>query len=259
MQIPKSIKAQLIIYLTCFAVFLAIKDNSAVFLLTTGFAVFLAVCVESAVLYFRTKTFKLTSSSIITGLIIGYVLASDQQWWKFLVVCLLAILSKYLIVFKKKHIFNPAALGIFLTLIIFGASTQWMGTYVWYILLPAGIYFARKIGKLRILISFFLVYLALFGAQAIAQKIPLGDIFGYLSYFFIFIMIIEPKTSPAKPGGQMIFGAGIAILIFVLTEFGARFDVELFSLLFLNAAVLVFNKATPKKVAAEKDKTAKII
>jgi Na+-translocating ferredoxin:NAD+ oxidoreductase RnfD subunit len=259
MQIPKSAKAQLIIYLTCFAIFLAIKDNSAVFLLTTGFAVLLAVCVESAILYFRTKAFRLTSSSIITGLIIGDVLASDQQWWKFLVACLLAILSKYLIVFKKKHIFNPAAFGIFLTIILFGAFTQWRGTYVWYILLPAGIYFARKIGKLKIVISFFLVYLTLFGTQAIAQKVPLGDIFGYLSYFYIFVMIIEPKTSPVKPGEQMIFGAGIAVLIFILTELGARFDVELFSLLFLNAVVLFFNKATPKKVAAQNDKIVKII
>ncbi len=242
MQISKSIKAQLVIYLTCFAIFLAVKDKSSVFLLTTGLAVFLALGVESAVLYFRTKAWKITSSSIITGLIIGCVLSSDQEWWKFLVAGALAILSKYLIVFKKKHIFNPAAFGIFLTLILFGASTQWKGTYAWYILLPAGVYFAQKLGKLRIVISYFFVALVLFATGAIAQRVPLGHILGYLSYFYIFVMIIEPKTSPVKPRGQIIFGAGIAILIFLLTEFGAKFDVELFSLLILNMAVLLINK-----------------
>jgi len=240
MQILKSIKAQLVIYLTCLAIFLAIKDKSLIFLLTCGLAVFSALGVESVILYFRTKAWKLTSSSMITGLIIGYVLSSDQAWWKFPAAGALAILSKYLIVFKKKHIFNPAAFGIFLTLILFGVSTQWKGTYVWYILLPFGIYFTQKIGRLKIVISYLLVSLALFGTQAIAQRIPLGHILGYLSYFYIFVMIIEPKTSPAKPRGQVIFGAGIAILIFIFTESAARFDVELFSLLVLNLGTVLF-------------------
>ncbi|MHB8155086.1 MAG: RnfABCDGE type electron transport complex subunit D [Candidatus Omnitrophota bacterium] len=240
MQISKSIKAQLVIYLTCLAIFLAIKDKSPIFLLTIGLAVLSALCVESVVLYFRSKVWKITESSMITGLIIGYVLSSDQSWWKFPVAGALAILSKYLIVFKKKHIFNPAAFGIFLTLILFGVSTQWKGTYAWYILLPCGVYFAQKIGKLQIVISYLLAALVLFGTQAIMHRIPLGHILGYLSYFYIFVMIIEPKTSPVKPSGQIIFGAGIAVLIFMLTEFGARFDVELFSLLVLNLGTFLF-------------------
>jgi len=247
MQIFKSIKAQLAIYLTGFAIFLALKDKSSIFLLTCGLSVFLTLGVESVILYFKTKAWKITSSSIITGLIIGYVLSPDQEWWKFLAASVLAILSKQLIVFKKKHVFNPAAFGIFLTLILCGASTQWKGTYIWYILLPAGIYFSQKFGRLRILISYFLVALVLFSTSAIIQKIPLGHIFGYFSYFYIFIMIIEPKTSPAKPRAQIIFGAGIAILIFLFTQLGARFDVELFSLLVLNMAVLGINKITAKK------------
>ena len=251
MQIIKSIKAQLIIYLICFAIFLVIKDKGIFeFLLTVGLAVVSALGVESAVLYFRTKIWRITDSSIITGLIIGYVLSTDQAWWMFLAASALAILSKYLIVFKKKHIFNPAAFGIFLTIILFGASTQWKGTYAWYILLPCGVYFAQKIGKLKIVISYLLTCLVLFGTQAIVQRIPLGHILGYLSYFYIFVMIIEPKTSPVKPRGQIIFGAGIAILIFMLTEFGAKFDVELFSLLILNMAVLLINKITFKQGAA---------
>jgi len=250
MQISKSIKAQLVIYLTCLAIFLAIKDKSIIFLLAIGLAVFSALCIESAILYFRTKTWKITASSMITGLIIGYVLSSDQAWWKFPVACALAIISKYLIIFKKKHIFNPAAFGIFLATVLFGASTQWKGTYVWYILAPFGVYFTQKTGKLRIVISYFLASLILFGTQAIIQKVPLWHILGYLSYFYIFVMVIEPKTSPAKPRGQIIFGAGIAVLIFILTESGVGFDVELFSLLILNMAVLLINKVTPKRGVA---------
>jgi Na+-translocating ferredoxin:NAD+ oxidoreductase RnfD subunit len=247
MQIFKSIKAQLIAYLTCFAVFLAFKDKSSAFLCTAGLCVFFAVGIESAVLYLKTRSFKLTESSVITGLIIGFVLSSDQTWWKFFAACAIAILSKSLIVFKKKHIFNPAALGVFLCLILFAATTQWQGTYVWYILVPAGIYFAKKTGKLKIVASYFFAALVLFGIQALLQKTSLWNILGYLSYFYIFVMVIEPKTSPVKPGRQVIFGVGIAVLIFILIQLGVRFDVELFSLLVLNMAVLLLDKITQKK------------
>ncbi len=97
------------------------------------------------------------------------------------------------------------------------------------------------------MIGYFLTALALFGVQAIAQKVPLSHIFGYFSYFYILVMVIEPKTSPASSAGQFIFGAAAAILIFILTARGARFDVELFSLLMMNMSVPLINKAVYKK------------
>ncbi|MFH1127883.1 MAG: RnfABCDGE type electron transport complex subunit D [Candidatus Omnitrophota bacterium] len=245
----KSIKTQLILFLICFAIFLSLKNKDGAFLFAIAIAVISALVIESVILYFKTKTLQITESSIITGLIVGYVLSSDEAWWRFALASLLAILSKYLIRLQKKHIFNPAAFGIFLTLIIFGVSTQWQGTYIWYILLPFGFYFGHKIRKIEILIGYAVVALASFGIQAMLQKAALWHIFGYLSYFFIFIMLIEPLTSPIKPMGKFIFGACVAGVIFVLSELGAKFDVELFSLLAMNFTVSLFNKLLPKKGA----------
>ena len=242
-----SIKTQLILYLGCFAILLALKDKNAAFLFTTIIALVSAVTIESSVLYFKRKVFQVTESSIITGLIVGFVLSSDEVWWKFTLAAGLAILSKYFIRSPKKHIFNPAAFGIFLTLIIFGASTQWKGTYAWYILLPFGIYFVQKIRKIEVVIGYFIISLTLFGVQAILQKFPLWDIFGFLSYFYIFVMIIEPMTSPISQREKYLFGACLAGIIFVLTEFGVKFDVELFSLLFMNVFVPILNKLSVKK------------
>ncbi|MDD5129368.1 MAG: RnfABCDGE type electron transport complex subunit D [Candidatus Omnitrophica bacterium] len=119
----KSIKTQLILYLTCFAIFLSFQNKNAAFLVTTIIAVISALAAESTILYFKTRVFQISESSIITGLIVGYVVFSDEAWWRFVSASLLAIFSKYLIRFHKKHIFNPAAFGIFLAIIIFGAST----------------------------------------------------------------------------------------------------------------------------------------
>lgn len=242
----KSIKTQLIIYLACFAIFLAFKDKDVGFLVIIIIAVASSLTVESTLKYIKTKSFQVTESSIITGLIVGYTLSSDEAWWKFILASALAILSKYLIRFRKKHIFNPAAFGIFLTL-VFGAFSQWRGTYYWYILFPFGIYFALKIRKIEVIISYAVISLGLFGTQAIFQHVSLQNIFGYFSYFFIFIMVIEPMTSPIKPIGKLIFGAGVAGIIFILTELGAKFDVELLSLLVMNATVPLLNKSSLKR------------
>ncbi|MDD4953930.1 MAG: RnfABCDGE type electron transport complex subunit D [Candidatus Omnitrophica bacterium] len=242
MVIFKSIKTKLIIYLSGFAVFLAVRDKDAAFLAATAIAVISALAAEGLVLYLKEKAFRASESAVITGLITGFVISSDQAWWIFCLAAVIAIFSKHLIRFRGKHIFNPAACGIFLTLILFGVSTQWKGTYIWYILAPFGFYFAYKLKKTEVLAGYAAASLLLFGAQALLQNVPLWNIFGYFSYFYIFVMVIEPKTTPLKPIGKYIFGAGVAALVFILTQAGVRFDAELCSLLVMNATVHLLNK-----------------
>lgn len=243
----KSIKTQLILYLACLAVFLSVKDRDPAFLLAVFLAVASAVVIEGLRAYLKTKIFQITESSIITGLIIGYVISSDEAWRKIVLAAAFAILSKYAIHFHKKHIFNPAAFGIFIVTILLGTATQWKGTYLWYILVPFGIYFSYKIRKLEIVVGYVVTSLALFGAQMFLQKVPLWSVFGYFSYFYIFVMVIEPKTTPINSLGKYIFGAGVGMLIFILTGAGVKFDVELFSLLVMNTAVPFLNKLSLTK------------
>ncbi len=238
----KKIKIQLIIFLTCFAIFLSVKDKDIVFLASAFIATISAIAVDSCFIYLKEKRFRLNDSSLISGLIIGFVLYGGQPLWVFLLVSLFGIGSKHLIKIKGRHLFNPAAFGIFIATIFFAAPTQWKGTFLWYILVPFGIYFTYKISKLEVAIGYFLTTLLLFGTQAAVQKVPFLNIFGYLSYFYIFVMVIEPKTTPIKPLGKLIFGIGIAVLIFVLTEIGVKFDAELCALLVFNLAVPLLNK-----------------
>ena len=232
----------MLIFLAGFALFFTFRDRDALFLIAIAIAVVASLGTESIILYFKNKVFEWTESSIITGLIIGFVLSSDELWWKIALASVLAIFSKYLIRFQKKHVFNPAAFGIFLTLIIFNASTQWRGTYLWYILVPCGLYFAYKFRKIEILAGYGTVFLVLFGIHAVLYKVPVMNIFGYLSLFYLFIMVIEPKTTPVSSKGKFIFGAFVSGLVFILTELGVGFDVELLSLLVLNMSVPVLNR-----------------
>ncbi len=236
------IKVQLIIFLSVFALYISFIDKELHFLLVLLFAVVSAAVVDTAFAYLKQKRLAITSSSLISGLIIGFVLSSDQPLWIICLASALAIGSKHLIRLKGRHLFNPAALGIFSVVILLAATTQWRGTYLWYILAPAGLYFSYKIRKLEIILSYFIASLVLFGTQALLQKVNPMNTFGYLSYFYIFVMAIEPKTTPVTFLGKIVFGTLLAAVIFVLTQAGVKFDAELCSLLILNAAVPVLNK-----------------
>ncbi|MDD5432560.1 MAG: RnfABCDGE type electron transport complex subunit D [Candidatus Omnitrophica bacterium] len=237
-----SLKTQLILFLSFFAIYLAIQQNDFLFLLTLFIAVISCVGLELIFSYFKNKKFSFSESAVISGLIIAFVVDSEEPLWVFILIPFLAIISKYLFRIKGRHVFNPAAFGIFLASVAFGVTTQWRGTYLWYILAPFGIYFIYKIRKLEIIISYGITALLLFGFSALRQNIPLVHIFGYLSYFFIFIMLIEPKTTPVKFKGKVIFGSAVALLIFILTSTGVRFDAELCALLVLNITVPLLNK-----------------
>lgn len=238
----QSVKTQLIIFLLCFAFFIGIERQDFSFLNFVGISTLACAIIDSFLNFFKTKKFQLGESSLITGLIIGFVLSSDQSLNLVIAVAALAIFSKHLIRFNKRHIFNPAGFGILAAVFLFKAKTAWVGTYEWQILLPAGLYFAFRIKKLELLASYFVVALGIFAVQALWQGTPLSNIFGYLSYFYILIMLIEPKTTPFSLLGKISFGADAAILIFALTQIGVRFDAELAALLIANISVPVLNK-----------------
>ncbi|MFH0941214.1 MAG: RnfABCDGE type electron transport complex subunit D [Candidatus Omnitrophota bacterium] len=237
-----SIKTQLIIFLSIFALYLSFVDKDALFLVTTLVAIAGAMAVDSAIEFFTFKKFILTESSVISGLIIGYVLSNIYPWWIFLWASVFAICSKHLLRIHEKHLFNPAAFGIFLATVLLGVSAQWRGAGLWYILVPAGVYFVSRIRKIEVVIGYVAVFMLLFGAQAFFQKTSLLDVLIYQNYFFIFVMLIEPKTTPVTRKGKVVFGAAVAILVFILTASRVKFDAELLSLLAVNAFSLLLNK-----------------
>ncbi len=126
----------------------------------------------------------------------------------------LAMASKYILAIGKKHIFNPAALAVFLTSYTLGHSaTWWVGTSV---MLPGviivGFLIIRKIRRSDMIFSFLFVSLATtfilavihgsnlltFGREVLLDS-PL--------VFFATIMLSEPLTTPPTRKLQIYYGA----------------------------------------------------
>ena len=227
-----SLKTQLIVFLIIFAAYLSIINKDAAFLFGLLVAVFSALAADFLLMHLKKEKVSFDDSSVISALIIGFVLSNLQPWWIFSLASIFAVASKHIIRFNRRHIFNPAGLGIFLAVLLFHGFTKWKGASVWYIMLPFGVYFVYKVQKLEIIIAYLLAFLILFGIKG----------FGYLNYFFILVMLIEPKTTPIKRKGKIIFGLGTAILLFILTKFNFHFEAEICSLLAMNLFVPLLNK-----------------
>ena len=227
-----SLKTQLIVFLIIFSAYLSIINKDAAFLFGLLVAVFSALAADFLLMHLKKEKVSFDDSSVISALIIGFVLSNLQPWWIFSLASILAVASKHIIRFNRRHIFNPAGFGIFLAVLFFGGFTQWKGASVWYIMAPFGIYFIYKTKKSEIMISYLLAFFILFGRQAL----------GYLNYFFASIMLIEPKTTPIKRKGKIIFGLGTAILLFILTKLNFRYEAEICSLLAMNLPVPLLNR-----------------
>ncbi|MBU4312625.1 MAG: RnfABCDGE type electron transport complex subunit D [Candidatus Omnitrophica bacterium] len=230
----KSIKTQLSLFLGLFALYLSFVEKNPRFLVAVSAAILSSIVMESLINYIKNKRFSITESSVVTGLIIGYVISSYQPLWVICLASTLAIISKHIVRFRKSHIFNPAGFGIFLVVVVLGAYTQWKAAYAWHIIIPLGIYFASRIKRLDLVASYFIASIFLYAPQAFLNNASLLDTFSYFNYFFIFVMMVEPRTTPKTRLGRIMFGLGAAVFIFGFYESGVLLEVELFSLLILN-------------------------
>ncbi|HVY68127.1 MAG TPA: RnfABCDGE type electron transport complex subunit D [Patescibacteria group bacterium] len=131
----------------------------------------------------------------------------------------LAMASKYILAINKKHIFNPVAIALTLTGLFLGkAGSWWVGTPL---MLPAvllgGILIVRKIRRLDLVFSFLaasLITTLVFAVLQGADILTVGKealLYSCL-WFFAFVMLTEPLTTPPTKNLQILYGGLVGIL-----------------------------------------------
>jgi enediyne biosynthesis protein E5 len=195
-----------------------------------------AVFWDVVIQYFKSRKIIFPDSAVISGLIIALVMAPQQKMVYYVCAASLAIFSKHLLRIDKKHIFNPANLGLLLTSAAFPAMLSWWGLANNWLLAIAGIFIVYKIRRFPVIIGY-LVSLGVF--LAIYSLLNRGGIFDYFStinLFFVFVMLIEPKTSPIGRFRGGLFGALVAVFGFLFFLFFPRYDFALAGLALGNLA-----------------------
>ncbi len=183
----------------------------------------LLICLS--VNYILAKTFKLPiqhESSLITALILFLILLPYENTTTLIsivVASIAAMASKYILVYRNTHIFNPAAVGIYtVTLFSFGTAYWWVGSiYTLPVVLLAGILVIRKTRRSALFFSG--IFAGVIGAFISGYFYDTSYLtmleYTFLSgpiIFFLTIMVTEPHTI-AKNRAQQIFYAAFIILL----------------------------------------------
>ncbi len=165
-------------------------------------------------------------SQYITGEILTLIvgpLDPFRNWQIILVISVLAMASKYLLVWKKQHIFNPTGFAIFAAAILIGQGASWWVGGIWTnaFVAIAGLMVIRKLKWFHLLWSFLLTYFVLLAItlfnQGMESTIILESLkislFSSSLIFFATIMLVEPLTAPNTKNLRIIYGAFVAAVM----------------------------------------------
>ncbi len=161
-------------------------------------------------------------SSVISGLILFFLLEPPSvlvDSYTLVLVAVLAMASKYILVIKRQHIFNPAALAaVIIGLLGSGMVTWWVGSarLVPFVII-AGFLIVRKIRRFYLLLSFLMTAVVTIVIVSINYEQPVVEmlkqlIISWPLFFFGTIMLTEPATTPSATRWQIVYGALVGIL-----------------------------------------------
>ena len=203
------------------------------------------------------------ASALLTGNGVAFILRvpgtehgdwwSMNGWWIFAATAAVSLLSKHLIQFRGRHVFNPSNFGLVLCFLLLGSELAdplefWWGPMSFWlalalaIIVGGGFAILRRLRLLSIAITFWITFVSSIAVLAasghdMTARWHLGPVSDW--YFwrvlafspeilvFLFFMITDPKTIPASKVGRRVYAVAIGLLAALLlapqtTEFGSK-------------------------------------
>ena len=159
----------------------------------------LATVISGAIFdYLELKRWSRPLTPLITGLIIGLVAQFGAGFFVLSAIGISAMAIKFFVKANGRHIFNPAASGLVFGMVLFSSIPSWWvgGENPWIFL----IWFPVLLLKMKRWAPMvgFLIPAAIFSG--------INIFFSASLLFFISVMLIEPKTSPALLKNGLIYG-----------------------------------------------------
>lgn len=187
-----------------------------------------SVSLQMGIEYFTNKYYDSYKSALISSMGLCLLLKTNNLYIA-AGVAAISIVSKYILRYKGKHIFNPSALGIAVAVWLVGnawiSPGQWGSNAVLFFgVLSLGFIVVTKVQKLDVTLAFLGTFAALlFARQIIYQGWPMDYFVQSIStgslLLFSFFMITDPKTTPNHRVARVLWAAAIAGVAFYLTAF----------------------------------------
>jgi len=165
------------------------------------------------------------SSAYISGISVSILIRSTLLW-PFALTAVISIMSKYVLRYNGRHIWNPSNFGISWILVFmpFSAAAlgiQW-GNNIWPMLVIwcLGFFIVWRVKRLHITLTYVLSFILF----SFLRSLILDDSFftevspitGPMYQLFIFFMITDPPTTVKSRKGQILVAFLIALVEFVL-------------------------------------------
>lgn len=160
----------------------------------------------------------------ITALILFLLFESSTPWYGLVVIGVVAEVLQRLIRVPTGPVFNPAAITAVIATLLAWYPAWWGvsfapriplfvdGVSIAVLLtLPVAGYVAYKYRKLPIILATLVVFIPLY--MLALDRSPLFILFEGTLAFFLLVMAIEPKTSPAIMKQQLVYGAALGALL----------------------------------------------
>ncbi len=161
-------------------------------------------------------------SSVITGLILFLIFSPARDLYGIGLIFLasfIAMASKYVIAYKKRHLFNPAAFSAVALGFTQGTGASWwVGNEAMFpLVLILGFLVVRKMRKFVMVFSFISVSLLILSIYGITYSFGVMDtlsqvIMSWPLLFFAFIMFTEPQTLPPTKKLQIVYAVIVGAL-----------------------------------------------
>ncbi len=160
------------------------------------------------------------ASAYITGISCGILLRS-LYLWPFALASLLAIMSKYVLRYKGRHLWNPSNLGICVVLfsapgIVAALSEQW-GNDLWAmaVIWVLGSVILWRAKRFHVSFTYAASFVVLAYLRSLMTETPflseVAPITGPMYQLMAFFMVTDPATSVSSRGGRIAVAFLVAL------------------------------------------------
>lgn len=220
-------------------------------------ALTLSVCVatEYVLSIFIRGRHAALQSAYISGVSLALLTKPQSNvLWPFVIGAFIAIASKYLLRYRKRHLWNPTNFAISaLVLLAPGQvavlSHQWgnnlaTNAVIW----TVGALVVTRAKVLHVTLSYLSAFLVLAWVRSLMVGTPLlaeiAPVTGPMYQLFILFMITDPRTTVGSRRGRMVVAAAVAVV-----EFGIRlagdYQIDVFTPLYYSPPILALAMVGP--------------
>lgn len=192
---------------------------------TVLIAVSSAVAVDLVVGKLYTGKWKNLASAYISGISVS-ILIRSTLFWPYALTAAISILSKYVLRYKGRHIWNPSNLGIswmlfFAPMYVAGLSVQWGNNMLpMAVIWMLGMVIVYRAKRLHVTLTYVMSFLLFAFIRSIITQDPflaeVAPLTGPMYQLFIFFMITDPPTNVRSKRGQILVVFIVALVEFIL-------------------------------------------